>query len=162
SVLKAVTPSDLPAYLEQAANDHMTVFVVYPRPLYTTNGETQGPYSGAKHRALTDAYANALPASVIANYVASGTLGGFNTGDDYGCDRCWGGTKIPPSEARDSANYAKEKMPDAPIGVRVHPEWMAQVSGWKIDYGWAQYETGRGDQKTWYDNQAAAALKIPV
>ena len=53
-------------------------------------------------------------------------------------------------------------MPDAPIGIRVDPVWMSQVTGWKIDHGWAQYVTRKGDQKTWYDEVAAAANGDPL
>ena len=86
---------------------------------------------------------------------------GFNLADDYQCVECWGGVKITQSEIADWASYVRQKLPGLRIGVRVDPGWV-QGSGLPalIDYAWAQYHTGKGDAKTYFDRHASLAKSL--
>lgn len=161
-------PSKVMAVLRKAKQCKIGIVVVYPRRLYTTNGQNIGPYSPARHRALSDLYAKMIPPDTLNKYVTSRTLLGIITGDDYGCKACWGGTAIPWTEARDAANYAKRKLPNAPIGVRLDALKMANVNGWKIDFGWAQWIATKanlrkyGGSKQWFTDNTTTAKRLNV
>lgn len=161
-------PSKSLLALQRAKACRIGLVIVYPRRLYTTNGQNKGPYSKAKHRALSDAYAKALPPDTLRKYVVSRTLLGIVTGDDFGCAPCWGGVVIPRSEARDGANYAKQKMPAAPIGIRLDALKASDVLGWKSDFMWAQWVASKYNlrvyktQSNWYGLNAKAAKSLGV
>jgi hypothetical protein len=143
------TPDRILRGLQRAKSCGIGLVAVYPRRLYTSNGENKGPYSGSKHRALDLSYARYLPADTLKKYVASRTLLGIVVGDDYGCADCWGGTKIPISEARDAANHSKATLASAPIGIRLDALAASVVSGWQIDFMWAQWTASPSKLRTW-------------
>lgn len=156
--------------LQRADRCGISLTVTYPRRIQTTNGEQRGPYSPAKHRAASDAYARALPPDTIRKYMGRRVLLGIITGDDFGCAPCWGGEKIPVTEARDAANYAKRKLPDAAVGIRLDALKMqaGAPSGWVIDFGYAQWIASRanlrafGTSERWYQLNAAAAAALGI
>lgn len=168
STMVGVDPSKALVVLQRAAKCGIRLQAVYPRRLYTTNGASQGPYSPVKHRALSDAYARALPPDTLRKYRDNGTLLGLVTGDDFGCAPCWGGVVIPLTEARDAANYAKRKMPAAPIGVRVDAIRMlaGAPTGWQIDYAIAQWIASPGmlrrygTPENWFRLNASAGVTL--
>lgn len=155
-----VAPRALLGRLRLAARCGIRVFLVPPRRLLTANGLPDGPFSVDSAKRFTDLYAALLPADTIRKY--RGTILGLNLGDDYGCERCWGGRAISQEEIAEWAAYTRARLPDIPLGVRVTPDWVEKRPGLAqlLDYTWAQYATRKGEPQAYYDRAAALAQRL--
>jgi hypothetical protein len=162
--VQPLDPDELLARVQLAARCGVRLVLIVPRRYLTTNRLTEGPFSVDSAKRATDRYAAALPADTLRKYRA--TLLGLNLADDYSCTRCWGGRVITQAEIAEWASYARAHLPGLPLGVRRTPEWVAQYPNLasRIDYVWAQYHTGRGDARAWFDDAAdrAALLGLRV
>ena len=175
--LNATTANSAPGVVagivRKASDCGMSVVIVPPRRLFTTNGENRGPFSATKYKAMIDQYRTVLTPAFVAQYGPKGnrTIIGFQVFDDSKCNVCWGtkGTIIPSSVVADLARYVKSKLPpDLPRGVRIEPSLLLDYRGWQagdLDYTVYQYTTKKGDQARWYryqDSLARVVVKSPM
>jgi hypothetical protein len=159
------SPEKALVILQRADKCGMRITMTYARRIYTTTGKSRGPYSAAKHREASDAFARALPPDTLRKYVGKRVLLGIITGDDYGCAECWGGTPVPWIEARNAANFAKQRMPEAPVGIRLDAVKIKQnmTAPFLFDFAVAQWIASKGNMRIYggarqfYVANAAAA-----
>jgi hypothetical protein len=146
--------------IQLAARCNVRIVIVPPRRRLTTNGLTNGIFSVDSAKRLTDSYAAVLPADTIRKYRAA--ILGLNLADDYTCADCWGGKPITQMQVASWAAYARTRLPDLPLGVRVTPDWVAASTTLPplLDYTWAQYTTRRGDAQAFYDKAADIASRL--
>jgi hypothetical protein len=147
------------AHLQDARKCNVRLVIVPGRKYITQGGTTGSPFSLTNAKAFTDRMAAVLKPDTLAKYQP--WIIGFNLADDYGCAECWGGVKVTQSEIAAWASYTRTKIPGLRIGIRVEPTW-AQGSTLPglIDYAWAQYHTGKGDARTYFDKHAALAKSL--
>jgi hypothetical protein len=157
---QSLEPRALLDRIQLAARCGIRLVIVPPRRRLTTNGQVAGVFSVDSAKRLMDRYAAVLPADTLQKYRA--TILGLNLGDDYGCTRCWGGTKITQAQIAEWAAYARAKLPGIPLGVRVTPNWVAAHPALAplIDYTWAQYHTRKGNPQEYFDNAATIAQRL--
>jgi hypothetical protein len=160
AAMQSLDPPALLGRIQLAARCGVRLVIVPPRRLLTTNRQTEGVFSVDSAKRLMDRYAAVLPADTLRKYRA--TILGLNLADDYGCTRCWGGTKITQAQIAAWAAYARTKLPGVPLGVRMTPDWVAAHPPLAplLDYTWAQYHTRKGDTKAFYDNAATIAQRL--
>jgi hypothetical protein len=157
---QALEPRELLDRIQLADRCGIRLLFVPPRRLLTTNGRTAGVFSVDSAKRVTDRYAAVLPADTLRKYQA--TILGLNLGDDYGCTRCWGGTKVTQEQIAEWAAYTRAKLPGVPLGVRVTPNWVEAHPALAplVDYAWAQYHTRKGDAQAYFDNAATIAQRL--
>jgi hypothetical protein len=160
AAMQQVDPRVLLSRIQLAARCGVRLVLVPPRRLLTANGLPAGLFSVESAKRLTNRYAEELPPDTLLKYRA--TILGLNLADDYGCTRCWGGSPITQAQIAEWAAYARTRLPGVPLGVRVVPEWVARDSALAplLDYAWAQYHTGKGDAKTYFDKAATTAQRL--
>ena len=160
AAMQQVDPKEVLRRLELASRCGVRLVIVPPRRLLTEGRGPKGQFTVAAAKRTTDMYAAVLSPETLQKYRS--TILGFNLADDYGCKRCWGGSPITQEQIADWARYTREKLPGVPLGVRVVPEWVARdpVLPSLLDYAWAQYHTGKGDAKEYFDQAAATAEKL--
>jgi hypothetical protein len=160
AAMQQVPPKEVLRRVQLASRCGLRLFLVPPRRMLTADGLPDGRFSVDAARQTMDRYARELPPDTLTKYRS--TILGFNLGDDYGCEHCWGGQPITQSEVAEWAVYARQKLPGVALGVRVVPEWVARDPQLAplIDYAWAQYHTRKGDAKSYYDKAASAAEKL--
>ena len=160
AAMQQVHPREVLRRIQLAARCGVRLVIVPPRRLLTEGKIADGLFSVESAKRLTDQFAEQLPPDTLRKYRA--TILGFNLADDYGCTRCWGGSRITQGQIAEWAAYARTKLPGVPLGVRVVPEWVARDSALAplLDYAWAQYHTRKGDAKTFYDEAAATAQRL--
>ena len=148
------------AGIQLAARCGVRLVLVPPRRSITANGQTTGVFSLDSAKRITERYAVALPADTLRKYRA--TILGMNLADDYACAACWGGQAITQAQIATWAAYARARLPGLPLGVRVTPDWVAAAPALAplLDYAWAQYHAGKGDQQAYYDKAAAIAQRL--
>lgn len=148
-----IQPSYVLSRLQAAARCGFTFFLVQPRARVKN---ADGTYSVAKAKQEIDSLARYLPADTLRKYAPY--TGGFVLSDDMDCASCWGGAAITKAQIADVATYAKTKMPLLPIGIRGLPQWAEGTAlSSLLDFGWAQYHTGKGDVTTYYQNAVQSA-----
>jgi hypothetical protein len=159
---QVTTTDDLLEHLQTARKCNVRLVIVPSRRLLTTTGTNRSPYSSDSARAYTDRMARVLVPDTLRKY--DPYIIGFNLADDYGCAECWGGVKVTQSEIADWASYVRQKIPGLRIGVRVEPAWVQSSPALAslIDYAWAQYHTGKGDARTYFDKHAAIAKSLGI
>jgi hypothetical protein len=160
AAMQQVPPKKVLRLIHRAAKCGIRLVLVPPRRLLTVEGTPKGRFSVESAMRLTDDYAAELPPDTLEKYRA--TILGLNLADDYGCRRCWGGEPITQEEIAEWAAYTRAKLPGVPLGVRVVPGWVARDSALAplLDYAWAQYHTGKGDAKSYYDEAATTAERL--
>jgi hypothetical protein len=160
AAMQQVPPKEVLRRVQLASRCGLRLFLVPPRRMLTVDGLPDGRFSVDAAKRTMDRYAVELPPDTLAKYRS--TILGFNLGDDYGCKRCWGGEPITQSEVAEWAVYARQKLPGVALGVRVVPEWVERDPALAplLDYAWAQYHTGKGDAKSYFDKAAASASKL--
>ena len=160
AAMQQVDPKEVLRRLELASRCGVRLVIVPPRRLLTEGKGPKGLFTVAAAKRTTDMYAAVLSPETLQKYRS--TILGFNLADDYGCKRCWGGSPITQEQIADWARYTREKLPGVPLGVRVVPEWVARdpVLPSLLDYAWAQYHTGKGSAKEYFDQAAATAEKL--
>jgi hypothetical protein len=160
AAMQQVHPREVLRRVQLAARCGVRLVLVPPRRLLTERNEAGGLFSVASAKRLTDHYAAQLPPDTLQKYRA--TLLGLNLADDYGCTRCWGGSPITQAQIGEWAAYARTRLPGLPLGVRVVPDWVAKDTALAplLDYAWAQYHTGKGDAKTYFDKAATTAQRL--
>ena len=160
AAMQQVHPREVLRRVQLAARCGVRLVLVPPRRLLTVGREASGLFSVESAKRLTDLYAAELPPDTLRKYRS--TILGFNLADDYGCTRCWGGSRITQAQIAEWAAYARTRLPGVPLGVRVVPEWVARDSTLAplLDYAWAQYHTRKGDAKTFYDDAATTAQRL--
>jgi hypothetical protein len=154
--------SDVLEFLQTARKCNVRLVLVPARKFITTTGTNHSPFSMDSAKAYTDRLARVLVPDTLRKY--DPYIIGFNLADDYGCAECWGGVKVTQSEIAAWASYVRQKIPGLRIGVRVEPAWV-QSSPYLasvIDYAWAQYHTGKGDARTYFDRQASIARSLGI
>jgi hypothetical protein len=135
-------PSVVAAIIRKANDCGVSGVVVPPRRLFTSNGQSQGPFVQAKYEAMIRDYAAVLTPAFVAQYGPTGTktLLAFQIFDDHKCPFCWGapGVTIPSSTVAELARYTKQKLPSAlPRGLRIEPSLLMDYRGWNegdVDY----------------------------
>jgi hypothetical protein len=152
---------DLLAHLQDARKCNVRLVIVPGRKYITVGGTTGSPFSLTNAKAYTDRMAKVLTPDTLAKYQP--WIIGFNLADDYGCAECWGGVKVTQSEIAAWASYVRAKVPGLRIGVRVEPTWVqgSTLPG-LIDYAWAQYHTGKGDARTYFDKHSSLAKSLGI
>jgi hypothetical protein len=160
AAIQQVDPRAVLERVQLAAHCGVRLVLVPPRRLLTSSGQPAGPFSGDSAKRLVDRYAAALPPDTLRKYRS--TILGLNLADDYGCTSCWGGAAITQAQVAVWAAYTRGKLPGVPLGVRVTPDWVAAypLLAPLLDYTWAQYHTGKGDAKAYYDRAAAGAQRL--
>lgn len=160
AAMQQVPPKEVRQRVRRAAECGVRLVLIPPRRMITVNNRPDGPFSIDRARELMDRYAEELPSDFVEKY--KGAILGFNLADDYGCKRCWGGEPITQSQIAEWAAYARTKLPDVPLGVRVVPDWVEKDPELAplLDYAWAQYHTGKGDAKSYFDRAAKTAEKL--
>lgn len=160
AAMQQVPPKEVLRRVQLASRCGVRLVLVPPRRMLTADGLPDGRFSVDAARRAIDRFAVELPPDTLVKYRA--TILGFNLGDDYGCRRCWGGEPITQSEIAAWAVYARQKLPGVALGVRVVPEWVSRDPELAslIDYAWAQYHTGKGDAKSYFDKAADAAGRL--
>jgi hypothetical protein len=160
AAMQQVPPREVLRRVQLGARCGVRLVLVPPRRLLTASGRAAGLFSVESAKRLTDQYAEELPPDTLLKYRA--TILGLNLADDYGCTRCWGGSPITQAQIAEWAAYARTRLPGVPLGVRVVPEWVARDSALAplLDYAWAQYHTGKGDAKTYFDKAATTAQRL--
>jgi hypothetical protein len=155
--MQQVHPREVLERVQLAARCGVRLVLVPPRKQLMEGGI----FSVESAKRLTDRYADQLPPDTLRKYGA--TILGFNLADDYGCERCWG-TKITQRQIAEWAAYTRAKLPGVALGVRVVPEWVARDPALApvLDYAWAQYHTGKGDAKSFYDKAANTADRLGI
>jgi hypothetical protein len=146
--------------IQLAAKCGVRLVLVTPRKFLTTSGRVKGAFLVDRAKALTDQYAAELPPDTLRKYRE--TLLGMNLADDYDCRKCWGGQQISQSDIEDWAAYTRTKLPGLPLGVRVEADWVAADPKLAplLDYTWAQYQSRKGDQQSYYDKAAREARSL--
>jgi hypothetical protein len=141
--------------LQEASRCGFKFFLVQPR---SNVKNADGTYSVTKAKQQIDSLAKYLPADTLRKYAPS--LGGFVLSDDMDCASCWGGVAISKAQLSDVASYAKAKMSLLPIGIRGLPQWAEGTPlSSLLDFGWAQYHTGKGDVNTYYQTAIQSATR---
>jgi hypothetical protein len=141
--------------LQQAGRCGFRFFLVQPR---ANVKNPNGTYSVAKAQQQIDSLAKYLPTDTLRKYAPY--IGGFVLSDDMDCTPCWGGAAITKSQLASVAQYARTKIPLLPIGIRGLPQWAEGTAlSTVLDFGWAQYHTGKGDIKTYYENALQSAAR---
>ena len=114
-----------------------------------------GTFSLTKWKAQVDAYRSLA----LASFVSNKTMYAHYLVDQPNCASCWGGRAISWETVEEMARYSKSVWPGLATTVRAAPTVLAGASfHWTyLDAGWAQYNTRRGDAKTFVANEAAAA-----
>ena len=160
ATMQQVHPREVLKRIQLAARCGMRLVLVPPRRLLTEGKMPEGVFSVQNAKRVIDMYAVELPPDTLLKYRA--TILGFNLADDYGCERCWGGSGITQAQVAEWAAYARPRLPGLPLGVRVVPEWVARDPALAplLDYAWAQYHTRKGDAKEFYDKAAETAEKL--
>jgi hypothetical protein len=160
ATMQQVAPRAVLERIQLAARCGIRLVLVPPRRLLTENETVGGLFSVENAKRLTDRYAEILPADTLLKYRA--TILGLNLGDDYDCTRCWGGSPISQAQIAEWAGYTRTKLPGVPLGVRMTPDWVAEYPplAEQLDYAWAQYHTGKGDARTFYDKAATIAQRL--
>jgi hypothetical protein len=160
AAMQQVDPRVLLSRVQLAARCGVRLVLVPPRRLLTANGLPAGPFSVESAKRLTNRYAEELPPDTLLKYHA--TILGLILAVVFGCTRCWGGSPITQAQIAEWAAYARTRLPGVPLGVRVVPEWVARDSALAplLDYAWAQYHTGKGDAKTYFDKAATTAQRL--
>jgi hypothetical protein len=158
--MQTLDPKALLSRIQLAARCGVRLVIVPPRRMLTSSGLANGTFSVDSAKRLTDRYAAVLTPAVLDAYRS--TIVGLNLGDDYTCASCWGGKAITQAQVAAWAAYTRTRLPALPLGVRVTPDWVAAYSGLAplLDYTWAQYHTGKGDARTYYDKAAAIAGRL--
>jgi hypothetical protein len=158
--METLNPNALMRRLQLAAQCGVRLVIVPPRRMLTSTGFPKGPFSVESAKQLTDEYAQVLTPETIEKYRS--TIVGFNLGDDYTCVKCWGGEKITQEQIADWAAYARSRLPGIPLGVRVTPDWVDKYPPLAplLDYAWAQYHTGKGDARAFFDKAARNAGRL--
>ena len=160
AAMQPLAPDAVMKGLQLAARCGLRLVIVPPRRFLTVSGQNPGIFSVDSARRLMDRYAAVLPPDSIRKY--RDVILGFNLADDYCCSECWGGRAIKQEQIAEWADYARTTLPGVALGIRQEAMWVARwpALGPKLDYTWAQYESGRGDAKAYYDKAAAAAAKF--
>jgi hypothetical protein len=158
--MQSLDPKALLSRIQLAARCGVRLVIVPPRRMLTSNGLANGIFSVDSAKRLTDRYAAVLTRDIIQQY--RGTIVGLNLGDDYTCAGCWGGQPITQAQVAAWAAYTRTRLPGLPLGVRVTPDWVASYPGLAplLDYTWAQYHTGKGDARTYFDKAASGASRL--
>lgn len=150
---------NLPGTFKQVCESGNRIQMVIPRRYITTTGTAKAPLSLKRALQVVDLYVqNGLPAALAACPKA---VIGVNLADDYGCAACWGGKIVTQQELETWAKYWKQKVPAAPLIVRVEPFWVAKYPplAKTIDAAVCQYRTKKGPLAAYADrcrNDAAA------
>ena len=155
---QAISTSDLLGFLQAARKCNVRLALVPTRMFLTTTGVKGSPFSPDSAKAFTDRMAKVLVPDTLRKY--DPWIIGFNLADDYGCAPCWGGVPVTPAQIETWARYVRTKIPGLRLGVRADPTAFVAKSTTlqsAIDYAWAQYHTGKGDAKTYFDKQASVA-----
>ncbi|HEX6615007.1 MAG TPA: hypothetical protein VF046_01765 [Gemmatimonadales bacterium] len=162
--LQQIDPRAVLERVQLAARCGVRLVLTPPRRNLTADGRPNGSFSVDSAKRVTDRFAAALPPDTLRKYRS--TLLGLNLADDYTCTECWGGKPITQVQIAAWAAYARTKLPDLPLGVRVTPDWVQAYPGLAplLDYTWAQYHTKKGDAQAYYDQAAevAGALGLRV
>lgn len=158
--MQSLDPKALLSRIQLADRCGVRLVIVPPRRMLTTNGLARGTFSVDSAKRLTDRYAAVLTPEVIEKYRA--TIVGLNLADDYTCSSCWGGRPITQAQVAAWAAYTRGRLLGLPLGVRVTPDWVAAYPALAplLDYTWAQYHTGKGDARTYYDKAASIAGRL--
>jgi hypothetical protein len=150
-----IQPGYVLSRLQQAGRCGFTFFLVQPR---ANVKNADGTYSVSKAKQQIDSLARYLPADTLRKYAPY--TGGFVLSDDMDCASCWGGVAITKAQLADVASYARTRMPLLPIGIRGLPQWAEGTAlSSLLDFGWAQYHTGKGDVTTYYNNAVQSAAR---
>ena len=160
AAMQQVHPREVMRRIQLAARCGVRLVLVPPRRLLTEGKGPTGLFTLAAAKRAIDQYAVELPPDTLKKYRA--TILGLNLADDYGCTRCWGGSPITQAQIAEWAEYTRTKLPGVPLGVRVVPEWVARDPALAplLDYAWAQYHTGKGDAKSYFDQAATTAQRL--
>ena len=160
--VQTIEPRYLLDRLQLAAQCHFTLVIEPPRKRLSVTGANGGGFSVESAERLTDEYAQVLTPDVVRMY--SGTILGFNLGDDYDCPTCWGGQEITQTQIASWAAYTRARIPGLPLGVRMTPDWVEKNASLAplLDYAWAQYTTRKGDPKKFFDEAARDAQKLGI
>ena len=164
---QAIMPKYLGGMVRAAASKHMRLVIVLPRPLLTSNGQTQGRWSSANGCSNLGGYAsNGFPNDSFAKYAS--VIVGMNIGDDYGDPHSWGGVVVDPSQVAEVTKCAKAKYPALNIGLRAPAAFYKRYNNWdgSVQYVWFQMLKARipknGTPKSIIDKQAADAKAAGV
>jgi hypothetical protein len=150
-----IQPSYVLSRLQQAGRCGFTFFLVQPRKNVKN---ADGTYSVSKAKQQIDSLAKYLPPDTLRKYASY--TGGFVLSDDMDCASCWGGLAITKTQLAEVASYARTRMPLLPIGIRGLPQWAEGTAlSSLLDFGWAQYHTGKGDVSTYYNNAVQSAAR---
>ena len=116
---------------------------------------SNGTFSLTKWKAQVDQYRSLS----LGSYITGGTLYLHYLIDEPYCASCWGGSAIPWSTVEEMARYSKSIWPNLPTAVRSDPSRMTGAGfTWKyLDAAWAQYNTRRGELRTFLYSQVTAA-----
>jgi hypothetical protein len=147
------TPSGIAARLDRAASTGMRLIVaLVPSALAR---DAAGRFSLTRWKAAVDRY-RTLP---LGTSVSSGALYLHYLVEQPNCASCWGGQAIPWSTVEEMARYSKSIWPGLPTVVRVAPSVLGDADfQWSyLDAGWIQYNTLRGDLRTYIAGEAARA-----
>jgi hypothetical protein len=155
---QSTSTSDLLGFLQTARKCNVRLAIVPLRKYLTVDGLKGSPFSPDSAKAFTDRMAKVLVPDTLRKY--DPWIIGFNLADDYGCASCWGGVPVTPAQIETWARYIRTKIPGLRLGVRADPTAFVAKSTTlqsAIDYAWAQYHTGKGDAKTYFDKQVSVA-----
>jgi hypothetical protein len=145
--------------LQTAKRCNVRLVIVPGRKFLSSTGQNGGSFSLDSAKAFTDRLTRVLVPDTLRKY--DPWIIGFNLADDYQCTACWGGVAVTQSQIAAWASYVREKIPGLRLGVRVDPGWVQGTSlPGLIDYAWAQYHTGKGDAKTYFDKHASLAKSL--
>ena len=146
-------PSRIVAQLNRAEDAGMRIVVSLTASAGSKNAD--GTFSLTKWKAQVDAYRSLA----LASFVSNKTMYAHYLVDQPNCASCWGGRAISWETVEEMARYSKSVWPGLATTVRAAPTVLAGASfHWTyLDAGWAQYNTRRGDAKTFVANEAAAA-----
>jgi hypothetical protein len=159
---QSTSTSDLLARLQTARKCTVRLVIVPLRKYITVDGLKGSPFSPDSAKAFTDRMAKVLVPDTLRKY--DPWIIGFNLADDYGCASCWGGVTVTPAQIETWARYVRTKIPGLRLGVRADMAFVQKSStlASAIDYAWAQYHTGKGDAKTYFDKHASLAKSVGV
>jgi hypothetical protein len=145
-------PSDLVARLDRAQTTKMKLVV---KLASTGLKNADGTFSLTKWKAQVDRYRTLS----LGQYITSHTFYLHDLVDKPNCESCWGGQAIPWATLEAMAQYSKSIWPAVPTMARVAPSILAAATfRWSyLDAGWAEYNTGLGDLKTYLAGEAAQA-----
>jgi hypothetical protein len=146
-------PSRIVGQLNQAANAGMRIVVSLTTSARSKNAD--GTFSLTKWKAQVDAYRGLG----LGSFVSNRTMYAHYLVDQPNCAACWGGRAISWETVEEMARYSKSIWPGLATTVRAAPTVLAGASfRWTyLDAGWAQYNTRRGDARSFVANEAAAA-----